>query len=187
MLGQILLGTSLAACAGLRAFLPLLAVGIAGRLELVPLSASFEWLASWPSLSVFGIAVLVELLGDKFPFIDHALDMFQVFVKPIAGVVLVSCVLTDLSPLRATVLGLILGGSAAGSVHVAKTQARVFSSVTTGGVANPLVSLAEDAAALVATLVSFVVPALVVLVALIVVIGVAYLLRRAQRRTERPI
>ena len=45
---QIAAGVSLAACAGLRAFLPLLAVGIAGRLELLPLRGSFEWMSDWP-------------------------------------------------------------------------------------------------------------------------------------------
>ena len=30
--------------------LPLFVVGLAGRFELVPLSESFEWLASWPAL-----------------------------------------------------------------------------------------------------------------------------------------
>ena len=42
---QIAMGVGLAACAGLRAFLPLLVVGVAGKFELVPLSESFEWLA----------------------------------------------------------------------------------------------------------------------------------------------
>jgi len=188
LLGQILIGTSLAACAGLRAFLPLLAVGIAGKLEVLPLAQSFEWLSSWPSLIVFGVAVVAELLADKFPLVDHALDMLQVAVKPVAGVILVTCVLTELSPLQSTVLGLILGGSAAASVHVAKSQVRLLSSASTGGVANPLVSLAEDAAAVVGTVVSFMLPGLILLLTAIVVLGVALVLRRATRRgAERPV
>ncbi len=187
VLGQVLIGTSLAACAGLRAFLPLLAVGVAGKLELLPLAQSFKWLSSWPALIVFGVAVVVELLADKFPLVDHTLDMLHVAVKPIAGVILVTCVLTELSPLQSTVLGLILGGSVAASVHVAKSQVRLLSSVSTGGLANPLVSLLEDAGAVVGSVVSFVLPGLIVLLFLIGVLLLALALRRAARRGgERP-
>ena len=46
---QIMMGIGLAGAAGLRAFVPLLVVGIAGRYELIPLSARFEWLATNPA------------------------------------------------------------------------------------------------------------------------------------------
>ena len=71
---QVAMGVSLAACAGLRAFLPLLVVGAFGRLGFVPLTGAFEWLSSWPALAVFGVAVVVELAADKFPVVDHLLD-----------------------------------------------------------------------------------------------------------------
>ncbi len=80
VLAQIAMGLSLAACAGLRAFLPLFVVGAAGRLEWIPLTDSFAWMTSWPALLVFGFAVLTELLGDKFPLVDHFLDALQSFV-----------------------------------------------------------------------------------------------------------
>ena len=65
---QVAMGVGLAACAGLRAFLPLFVVGVAGRLDVLPLSEPFAWLASAPALTVFGAAVLTELLADKFTF-----------------------------------------------------------------------------------------------------------------------
>ena len=39
---QIAMGLSLAACAGLRAFLPLFVVGAAGKLDLLPLLRSLQ-------------------------------------------------------------------------------------------------------------------------------------------------
>ena len=53
--------------------------------------------------------------------------------------------LSELSPLQATVLGLIAGGTAAGAVHLAKAKLRLASIVTTAGTANPLLSFVEDA------------------------------------------
>ena len=141
---QLAMGISLAACAGLRAFLPLLIVGAAGRMDVIPLSGSFEWLESTPALSVFGVAVVMELLGDKFPGVDHFLDIVQTGAKPVVGTILVASVVTELSPLQATVLGILLGGSAAGAVHLVKAQARLLSTATTAGFANPVVSTGED-------------------------------------------
>ena len=185
ILWQVAMGIGLASCAGLRAFLPMLVVGTAGRLDLIPLTRTFEWLESTPALIVFGIAVVTELLADKFPVVDNFLDAAQVFVKPVAGTILMASVLSELSPLQATVMGLIGGGTAAGVVHVGKAKLRLASSVTTAGTANPLISVVEDAGALVGSIASLVVPLLVV-VLLFVFAVVGFLVLRHWRRT-RPV
>jgi len=161
-LTQVAMGVGLAACAGLRAFLPLFVVGVAGRFEIVPLLDSFEWLAGTPALTVFGLAVVLELLADKVPVVDHLLDVAETLVKPVAGTVLAAAVLTELSPLQATVLGFVLGGGVAGAVHAGKSKLRILSTATTAGTANPVLSFGEDALAFVGSLTALVLPLLVV-------------------------
>jgi hypothetical protein len=180
---QIAMGLSLAACAGLRAFLPLFVVGVAGKFDLLPLLRSFEWLESWPALTVFGVAVVAELLGDKFPVIDNALDAIQTFVKPVAGVILMTSVLTELSPLQAAVLGLIAGSTAAGAVHVTKAKLRLASTATTAGVGNPFLSLLEDAGALLGSVSALVVPVVMILL-LILAVLLAWMAIRRWRRAQ---
>ncbi len=177
---QILMGIGLAASAGLRAFLPLLVVGIAGRAGWVPLSDNFAWLAGWPALIVLGVAVLVEVLSDKFPAVDNFLDMIQVFVKPVAGTILVAAVVIDLSPLQTTVLALILGSGTAGTVHVMKAKTRLVSTVTTAGAANPVLSVAEDTAALGGSVLALIVPPVMVLVLLFVLVFVYVQVRKGR-------
>jgi len=177
------MGIGLASCAGLRAFLPLLVVGVAGRFDFIPLTRSFAWLESWPALIVFGVAVVFEFLADKFPVVDHFLDSIQVFVKPIAGTILMASVLTELSPLHATVLGLVGGGAVAGAVHLGKAKLRLASSATTGGAANPLLSLLEDVGAFVGSIAAIVVPLLMLFV-LILFVLVAILAFRHWRRSR---
>lgn len=184
ILWQIAMGVGLAACAGLRAFLPLFVVGIAGRLELIPLAGPFEWIASVPALVVFGVAVVTELLADKIPVLDHFLDAAQGLIKPIAGTILAASVLTDLSPLLATVLGLVVGGTIAGGVHLGKAKVRLLSSVSTAGVGNPLLSLVEDAVALVGSVASVFVPLLVAAVFAALVVAVWFGLRRMRSVTS---
>jgi uncharacterized membrane protein len=182
---QVAMGIGLAACAGLRAFLPLLVVSIAGKLGWVPLSDRFEWLGTWPAVVVFGVAVVTELLSDKIPLIDNLLDTLQVWVKPIAGALLAVAVLTELEPLPATALGIMAGASSAGIVHVVKAKVRLLSSALTTGLGNPVLSLIEDIVALVGSILSMVVPFLLVAVLALAIVGVVFAVRRFTPRSKR--
>lgn len=179
---QLMMATGLAASAGLRAFLPLLVVGVAGRYELIPLSSRFEWVASTPALTVFAVAVVLEIGADKIPVVDHVLDIVATFVRPIAGAVVAASSLTELDPLAGAVVGLILGGSVATGVHAAKSTLRMVSTAGTGGLANPAVSVAEDAASLAASVAALFVP----VAAFALTVGVLWLLwRRRSRQRQR--
>jgi hypothetical protein len=179
---QVAMGISLAACAGLRAFLPLLVVGIAGRIDVIPLAESFAWIGSWPAITVFAVAVVAELAADKFPLVDHLLDAVELFVKPVAGIVLVATVVTELSPLETLVLGIVLGGPSAGVVHLLKAKLRLLSTISTGGLGNPVVSTSEDVGALVGSLLALAVPLfallLLIVCAVVAAVGIRWLVRR---------
>jgi hypothetical protein len=182
VLAQVASGIGLAACAGLRAFLPLFVVGLAGRLDWIPLTGKFEWLTSMPALVVFGAAVVVEVLADKVPIVDHFLDSIQAFVKPVAGAVLAASVLAELSPLQASVLGLVTGGAVAGTIHLTKANLRLVSSAATAGLANPVLSVIEDVGAFLGSILALVVPVFLVLALVGALVGVWSFIRRGRRR-----
>jgi len=182
VLVHVTMGIGLAACAGLRAFLPLFVVGLAGRLDLVTLSDSFTWLSDWPALAVFGAAVVIEILGDKFPFVDHVLDTVQTFVKPIAGALVMATVIDDWAPLYVAIFSIVVGGSTAGLVHLTKAKLRLASSVTTAGLGNPVLSASEDVGALAGTVGSIAIPPVMVLFMIVTVLLAWVALRRLRRR-----
>jgi len=147
---QLMMGVSLAACAGLRAWLPLLVLGSLSRLGFVPLSESFAFLESAPALVVFGVASVIELAADKIIVVDHALDAVSTLVRPLAGTLLAAATLSDFDPLLATVCGLVVGGTTALTVHAGKAALRAKSSSVAplhGGLGNAVLSIAEDVAA----------------------------------------
>jgi len=183
---QVAMGIGLAASAGLRAFLPLLVISIAGKVGWVPLADRFEWLATWPAVIVFGVAVVMELLADKIPLIDNLLDTLQVCIKPVVGALLAVAVLTELEPLPATVLGIMAGASSAGIVHIVKAKARLLSSALTAGIGNPILSLIEDAVALIGSVLSVIVPFLIVVVVALAIIGIYVAVRRFALPATRP-
>ena len=181
---QLAMGFALAACVGLRAFLPLLAAGLLARYGYVNLGASFAWMESTPALVVFGSALVFEVLADKVPILDHALHAVEAFVKPMAATLLAASLFTNLDPVLAMTLGLIGGGTIAGAVHALRGGTRVLSTAATGGLANPVLSLFDDFLATVGVGFAFLVPLLAAIMVIVLVVLGVRMLRRASRGTR---
>jgi hypothetical protein len=168
---QVAMGVTLAALAGLRAFLPPLALGIAARAELVSLSPEFAWLADTPTLVALGSAVILEILADKIPVVDNFLDAAGTVLRPAAGALVAAVPLVgavhalDSDPGRALVwaagiTGVVVGGAASGAVHMAKAGLRLGSTPATAGTANPFLSLLEDVVGFIGTTLAVLAPLL---------------------------
>lgn len=156
-----LLGVGLAASSGLRTFLPLLLLAGAARFFGASLGSSFGWLASDVALASLAIATIVEIAGDKIPVVDHFLDTIGTLARPVAGALATMAVLPSNDPTIAALVGIVVGAPLALGVHGAKAGTRGISTATTMGVANPVISLVEDIAALFLGVVSLVAPLLV--------------------------
>lgn len=141
---QLAMGFALAATCGLRAFLPLFTAAVLARMGYVSVGPSFAWIGSTPALIVFGSAVVIEIIGDKFPVVDHALDVAGLIVKPTAATLLAASMFTRVDPILAVVIGLAAGGAVAGGVHVVKSKLRLASTLLTAGTGNPILSVLED-------------------------------------------
>jgi hypothetical protein len=174
---QIAAGIGLASCAGLRAFLPLFVVGASARFGWVRLAEPFTWLDSDAALVLLGTAVAAEILADKLPVVDHFLDAIGVFVKPVAGMLVMASTLSATSPLAATVLALILGMPVAAGVHLIKAKTRIVSTVSTMGLANPVQSVVEDVASLAGCVLCVLLP-IVALGIILLLIAVLWTRRR---------
>ena len=186
-LPALALAIALAASAGLRAWLPLLLAGGLARLGVLDLGSSFAFLGSDKALMLFGVATIVELLGDKVPAVDHALDMIGTPLRPAAGALLAASVLGTVSdPLTALVLGTAVGAPAALVPHVAKSALRMVSTTLTGGLANPFLSLLEDAIAILTFVLAILVPVLVVLLLAVTLFIALRLVRRRAHSLEVP-
>ena len=180
-LPALALAIALAASAGLRAWLPLLLAGGLARAGVLDLGDSFSFLASNKALVLFGVATVIELVGDKVPTIDHALDIIGTPVRPAAGALLAASVLGTVSdPLTALVLGTAVGAPSALIPHAAKTALRTVSTTLTGGLANPVLSFLEDAISLITFILAILVPVLVVALLGITLYFMVRLFRRRQ-------
>ena len=182
----ILTAIGLAACAGLRAFMPLFAAGLAARLLDLQLAGGVDWLASNTALIVFGVATALEIAADKIPVIDHALDVFQTVAAPVAGGIAAFAPMTGLGETWLAAIAIISGAALAGGIHTAAATSRVKSTALTAGTANPLLSVIEDVLAVGSVLAAILLPVLILLFVVVFILWIRWLRRRIRgwRRPE---
>lgn len=83
---------------------------------------------------------------------------------------------------------IIIGGGTAGAVQMSTVAVRGVSTATTGGVANPLVSTVEWIGAVLLSVLSLLVPVLVVIVGIILAIwAVRWFKRKKQESISTPL
>jgi uncharacterized membrane protein len=173
----------LSASAGLNAYIPLLIVGLLGHYtNLIKLNSPWDILANPWILLLLCILVIIEMLADKLPAVNHLNDLIQTVVRPVAGAIAFAAsanVVTNVSPVLALACGLLI----AGTVHVAKAGAvRPMVTATTGGLGNVPVSIAEDVVSTILSLLAVIVP---VLVGTLLIIVAAFLIYWIYRRSNR--
>ena len=177
-------GIGLAAACGFRVFVPLLALGLAGRAHVLPLNDSFATLATLPALIALGTAAVLEVIAYYVPLLDNALDVAAAPAAVIAGILASAAAITTLPPVLAWGIAIIGGGGAAGLLHGATSLLRLKSSAVTGGAANPVVSTGELIGALVTSAIAVLVP---IVCAALVVFVVVWMIRQRFRKQGKQV
>ena len=139
------LGLALACLAGVRAYLTVFGVGLAGLLGWVDLPAALEATTSPWVLGTAGALALVEFALDKVPGVDSGWDLVQTLARVPAGAFLAAATLSDTGELGAGALA--LGGGAALATHAQKAGSRALINTSPEPMSNWTASVGEDVAA----------------------------------------
>jgi hypothetical protein len=185
ILSGIFSAFGLSASAGLNAYIPLLVVSLLGRYtNLIALEAPWDTLTNGWIIGLLAALSLVEFFADKIPAVNHVNDGIQTFVRPAAGAIAFAAsanVITDINPVISLAAGLLI----AGAVHAAKAGAmRPAVTATTGGVANPVVSMLEDFVSTVLSILSVVIPIFVGVVLVPLAAWVVWMIWKRANRME---
>ena len=183
LLTGIFTAFGLSASAGLNAYIPLLLVGLLARYtDLIHLNSPWDTLSNPWIVLMLCILVIIEMLADKVPAVNHVNDLVQTLIRPAAGAIAFAAsanVVTNVSPILALACGLLV----AGTVHVAKAGAvRPMVTATTGGAGNIPVSIAED---VVSTILSFLAIVLPLLVGTLLIVLAAFIIYWLYKRSNR--
>ncbi|MEV4775108.1 DUF4126 domain-containing protein [Microbacterium sp. LWO13-1.2] len=189
---EFIIGSSLAASAGLNAWMPLFLLGLADRLlPAMALPAGWSWLSSDVALWILGALLLLEIVADKIPALDSVNDIVQSIIRPAAGGIAFGAgsgaqtvAVADPASFFTdnTWVPVVVGIAIALVVHVVKATARVAANATTGGLAAPVLSTAEDGASFLLAALAIIVPIAAGVALIALIIGVVVLLRRRRAR-----
>ena len=139
----IAIASVLGFASGLRLYLVLFAVGLAGYLQWVPLPAGLQLLAHPWVLGASGLMMTVEFFADKIPALDSLWDAVHTLIRIPAGAALAAAVLGGDSATWATIAA-ILGGSLAATSHFTKAGSRALANTSPEPFSNVALSSAED-------------------------------------------
>ena len=183
LLTGIFTAFGLSASAGLNAYIPLLIVGLVARYtDLLHLNKPWDTLANPWIILMLCVLVIIEMLVDKVPAVNHINDAIQTFIRPAAGAIAFAAsanIVTDISPVLALAAGLLVSGT----VHLAKAGAlRPAVTATTGGAGNVPVSIAED---IISTVLSILAILLPIIIGTLIIVAAAFIITWLYRRANR--
>lgn len=140
------LGLVLAWLAGLRVYLTVFGVGLAGALGWMELPPALQPAQSPWVLGVAGALAAVEFLADKIPGVDSVWDLLHTLLRVPAGAFLAAAAISPDGQLGAGALA--TGAGIALASHGLKAGTRAMLNASPEPVTNWTASLGEDAATL---------------------------------------
>lgn len=178
----------LSASAGLNAYIPLLVVALVARYtDLIELNQPWDTLTNGWIIGLLVVLSLIEFFADKVPAVNHANDIIQTIVRPVAGAIVFAAsaqVVSGIHPAVALAAGLLV----AGMVHTVKAAAvRPAVTATTAGAGNVPVSIAEDLFATFLSILSVVIPVLVAVVLILLTAWIIWIFWRRANRARRTV
>lgn len=185
---NIISAFGLSSSAGLNAYIPLLVVSLLAKYtDLIKLSSTWDAMTSWWVIGTLIFLLIIEIVADKIPAVNHVNDIVQSFVRPTAGAIVFAASASNITHVN-TVLAIIAGLFISGSVHAVKSLAiRPAVTATTGGAANVPVSIAEDVTSTAVSVLSVIVPIIAACLLVIITTIVVIMLIKNKRRKKRLI
>jgi hypothetical protein len=143
VLNSVALASLLAWASGLRLYLVIFALGLAGYFGYYDLPKGLEVLQHPWVLGAAGFMVAMEFFADKVPAIDSAWDALHTFIRIPAGALLAAGATGDtLTPL--TLAAGLLGGTITAGTHFTKAGGRAVINTSPEPFSNWGASITED-------------------------------------------
>ena len=183
------IGVLLAWLAGIRVYLTVFGVGLAGFFGWLDLPQALQAAQSPWVLGVSGMLAAGEFFADKIPGVDSVSDLLHTLLRVPAGAFLAAATMSPDGALGAGMLA--TGAGVALTSHLVKSGSRALLNTSPEPVSNWTASVAEDAVVVGGLALAFSYPwialALVVAVSLLFAMGVWWLWRKLFRRVPRAL
>lgn len=169
---------------GINLYATVTVLGLLQRFGGVKLPGGLEVLDNWWIIGIAGGLYIVEFVADKIPYVDSVWDVVHTFIRVPAGAVLAYAAVSNMSP-AITIPAALLGGGLAFSSHGTKATARIGANLSPEPVTNTILSVSEDAIAIVGTLLAVFAPVIITIVLIVFVIFFFWFFPRIFRSIRR--
>ena len=180
VLSSVALASLLAWASGVRLYLVVFAVGLAGYMGYVELPAGLKVLQHPWVIGAAGFMLLMEFFADKIPGVDSAWDAIHTFIRIPAGALLAAGATGD-TLTALTVAAGILGGTITAGTHFTKAGSRALINTSPEPVSNWTASFTEDAVVLGMIWFAFAHPILFLAILLLFVLVMIWLIPKLWR------
>lgn len=181
------IGVLLAWLAGIRVYLTVFGVGVAGAFGWLDLPEALQVTQSPWVIGTAGTLAVAEFFADKIPGVDSGWDLLHTLLRVPAGAFLAAATLSPDGELGAGMLA--TGAGVALTSHLLKSGSRALLNTSPEPVSNWTASVTEDVAVVGGLALAFAHPwialALVIAVSVLFALGVWWLWRKLFRRAPQ--
>lgn len=179
------IGILLAWLAGIRVYLTVFGLGLAGMLGWLDLPPTLEVTQSPWVLGVSGLLAAAEFFADKIPGVDSGWDLLHTLLRVPVGAFLAAATLSPDGSLGPGMLA--TGAGVALASHVLKAGSRALMNTSPEPVSNWTASVAEDATVVGGLALAFAHPWLALAIVLTISVSVAAAVWWVWRRVRRAL
>ena len=180
LLQSVALASLLAWASGLRLYLVIFAVGMAGYFGYVDLPDGLEVLQNPWVIGAAGFMLVMEFVADKVPAIDSAWDAIHTFIRIPAGALLAAGATGD-TLTGLTIAAGLLGGTITAGTHFTKAGGRAVINTSPEPFSNWGASFTEDALVLTGIWLAFQHPLVFLLLLVLFLLLLAWLIPKVWR------
>ena len=111
-------------------------------------------------IGVGGFLFLIEFFADKIPYVDSVWDVVHTFIRIPAGAIVAYAATSEVDP-TVSVVAALFGGGLALTSHGTKSALRATANLSPEPFSNWVLSLTEDAIAILGTILAVIAPFLI--------------------------
>lgn len=179
------IGILLAWMAGIRVYLTVFGLGLAGALGWLDLPPALQVTQSWWVLGTSGALAVAEFFADKIPGVDSGWDLLQTLARVPAGAFLAAATLSPDGQLGGGALA--AGAGVALTSHLLKSGSRALMNTSPEPVSNWAASVTEDTVVVGGLALAFAHPWLALVAVVGISVTLALLVWWAWRKLSRGI
>ena len=154
---------------GINLYATVTVLGLLQKFVSVKLPGGLEVLDNWWIIGIAGGLYVVEFFADKFPYVDSIWDVVHTFIRVPAGAVMAWAAVSDMDP-AVVIPATLIGGGLALSSHGTKATARIAANLSPEPVTKTVLSLTEDAIAIVGVVLAVFLPIVIAIVLVVFLI-----------------